>query len=48
MKKTEEGSFFVIKTLKQVSEEEAVLVKVKQEEVRRKRREKRRSQSKAV
>lgn len=46
MKKTDTGRFFVVKTLKLVSEEEAALVKVKQEEVRRKRREKRKSQNK--
>lgn len=46
MKKTDTGRFFVVKTLKLVSEEEAGLVKMKQEEVRRKRREKRKNQSK--
>lgn len=46
MKKTDTGRFFVVKTLKLVSEEEAALVKLKQEEVRRKRREKRKNQSK--
>lgn len=45
MKKTEEGKFFVIKTLKLVSEQEALLVKEKQEEVRKKRREKRKAQT---
>ena len=46
MRKTDEGHFFVIKKLKLVSEEDAALVKIKQEEVRRKRREKRRNQNK--
>lgn len=41
MKKTEDGKFYVIKTLKLVSEDEAFLIKKKQEEVRKKRREKR-------
>lgn len=43
MKKTEDGRFYVIKTLKLVSEEEAYLVKEKQDEVRKRRREKRRN-----
>lgn len=43
MKKTEDGRFYVIKTLKLVSEEEAVLIKEKQEEVRKRRREKRKN-----
>ena len=44
MKKAGEGKFYVIKTLKLVSLEEAFTVKGKQEEVRKKRREKRKHQ----
>lgn len=43
MKKTDNGKFYVIKTLRLVSGEEALFVKEKQEEVRKKRREKRKS-----
>lgn len=44
MKKTEEGRFYAIKTLKLIDENEAALVREKQEEVRKKRREKRKNQ----
>ena len=43
MKKTDDGKFYVIKTLKLVSEEDALLIKEKQDEVRKRRREKRRN-----
>ncbi|MDE6314262.1 MAG: exonuclease domain-containing protein [Lachnospiraceae bacterium] len=43
MKKTDSGRFYVIKTLKLVSEEEAQMIRDKQNEVRKRRREKRKN-----
>ena len=41
LKKTDEGRYYVIKTLKQTDEQEAVLIREKKEQLRRKRRMKR-------
>lgn len=41
LKKTDEDKYYVVKTLKQISQEEAVLIKEKKEALRKKRRQKR-------
>ena len=41
LKKTDEGRYYVIKTLKQTDEQEAVLIREKKEQLRKKRRMKR-------
>lgn len=44
IKKTDEGKYYVVRTLKQIEEEEADLIRQKKEELRKKRRLKRHSE----
>ena len=37
MKKTEDGKFYVIKTISEITEEEAIFIRDKQMEIRKKR-----------
>ena len=44
MKKTDHGSVFAVKTMKLTDEQEAQIIRDKKEEIKRKRREKRRQE----
>ena len=46
MKKAESGNIFVVKTMKITDEAEAQMIREKKEEIKRKRREKRRQEKK--